>query len=107
MPKDEWGVKRVCPHCAVRFYDLRHDPLTCPSCNSTFSLESLTSVKVKALRPEKVKPEVAEIDDLVDIEADAPEIESDDDLDDEILEDDDDNVDIDEIADVGADDDEA
>lgn len=107
MPKDEWGVKRVCPHCGVRFYDLRTDPMTCPSCSSTFTIESLTSVKAKALRPEKVKPEAAEIDDLADIEADAPELETDDDLDDEILEDDDDNVDIDEIADVAAEDDEA
>jgi hypothetical protein len=106
MPKDEWGVKRVCPHCAGRFYDLRTDPMTCPVCSTTFSVESLTMAKPKALRPEKVKPEPEDIEDLPDIEADAEVIEADDDLDDEILEDDDDNVDLDDIADVAADDEE-
>ena len=106
MPKDEWGVKRVCPSCSSRFYDLRTDPMTCPSCGTTFSIESLTATKPKALRPEKVKPEPEETDDLPDIEADEP-IESDDDLDDEILEDDDDNVDLEDIADVPADDEES
>ena len=32
MPKDEWGVKRLCPHCGTRFYDLQRDPMTCPNC---------------------------------------------------------------------------
>jgi hypothetical protein len=62
--------------------------------------------KPKALRPEKVKPEPEDVDDLPDIEADPEVIEADDDLDDEILEDDDDNVDLDDIADVAADDEE-
>jgi uncharacterized protein (TIGR02300 family) len=106
MPKDEWGVKRVCPNCSSRFYDLRTDPMTCPSCGTTFALDSLTMVKPKALRPEKVKPEPEDIDDLPDIEVEAETADSDDDLDDEILEDDDDNVDLDEIADVAADDEE-
>ena len=34
MPKDEWGAKRVCPTCGTRFYDLQHDPMTCPNCGS-------------------------------------------------------------------------
>jgi uncharacterized protein (TIGR02300 family) len=67
MPKDEWGVKRVCPHCSSRFYDLRTDPMTCPVCGTTFALESLTMAKPKALRPEKVKPEPEDVDDLPDI----------------------------------------
>ena len=32
MPKPEWGVKRTCPSCGVRFYDLMKTPITCPSC---------------------------------------------------------------------------
>ena len=32
MPKEEWGVKRVCPSCSVRFYDLKKDPMLCPAC---------------------------------------------------------------------------
>lgn len=106
MPKDEWGVKRLCPNCSTRFYDLQHDPMTCPNCGTTFTVESLTLAKGKAPRPEKVKPEP------VDTEEDLPEIdtddgiEGDDELDDEILEDEEDNVDLDEIADVGTDEEE-
>ncbi len=102
MPKDEWGVKRVCPNCSSRFYDLRTDPMTCPVCGTTFALESLTAAKPKALRPEKVKPEPEDVDDLPDLEAEET-IEGDDD---EILEDDDDNVDLDDIADVAGEDEE-
>lgn len=102
MPKDEWGVKRVCPHCASRFYDLRNDPMTCPECGATFSVDSLTAAKPKAIRPEKAKPEAMDIEDLPDLDSDDDVIDSDDDMNDEILEDEEDNVDIDDIADVGS-----
>jgi hypothetical protein len=100
MPKDEWGVKRVCPTCSTRFYDLQHDPMTCPNCGSVFTVESLTAVKPKGIRPEKLKPEPVDLEDLPEIDADDDGIESDDDLDDEILEDEEDSVDLEDIADV-------
>jgi uncharacterized protein (TIGR02300 family) len=106
MPKDEWGVKRICPTCSTRFYDLRTDPMHCPNCGATFTLESLTAVKAKALRPEKAKPEPVDIEDLPEIDADDDGIETDDDLDDEILEDEEDSVDLEEIADVAPDEEE-
>lgn len=107
MPKDEWGVKRICPSCSTRFYDLRHDPMLCPNCGAQFTIESLTASKSKPLRSEKPRPQPVETDeDLPDIETDDDAIESDDDLDDEILEDEDDNVDLDEIADVASDEEE-
>lgn len=99
MPKDEWGTKRICPSCSTRFYDLRSDPMTCPSCGAAFGLDALSAVKSKAPRPEKVKPEPVDIEDLPDIESDDV-IADDDDLADDILEDEEDNVDLDEIADV-------
>jgi uncharacterized protein (TIGR02300 family) len=109
MPKDKWGVKRVCPSCATRFYDLRVDPMTCPSCGTTFTIESLTAVKARPLRPEKLKPEPVDIEDLPDIESDDDDdaIESDDDIGDEILEDEDDSVDLEDIADVAKDEEES
>jgi uncharacterized protein (TIGR02300 family) len=107
MPKDEWGVKRVCPTCSTRFYDLRTDPMTCPNCGATFTIESLTAVKAKALRPEKAKPEPVDLEDLPEIDADDEALETDDDLDDEILEDEEDNVDLDDIADVPSDEEES
>ena len=30
MPKEEWGVKRVCPTTGKRFYDLNRDPIISP-----------------------------------------------------------------------------
>ncbi len=107
MPKDEWGVKRICPTCSTRFYDLRTDPMTCPTCGAVFTLDSLTAVKAKALRPEKVKPEPVDLEDLPDLEADDEVIDSDDDLSDEILEDEEDNVDLEDITAVGPDEEEA
>lgn len=106
MPKDEWGVKRICPNCATRFYDLRNDPMTCPACAATFTLDSLTAVKAKAVRAEKIKPEPVDLEDLPDIDADEEVIADDDDLSDDILEDEEDNVDLEEIADVAADEEE-
>jgi hypothetical protein len=80
--------------------------MTCPNCGATFTIESLTAVKAKALRPEKVKPEPVDLEDLPEIETDDEALETDDDLDDEILEDEEDNVDLDEIADVPSDEEE-
>ncbi len=107
MPNEEWGVKRVCPTCATRFYDLRQDPMTCPNCQTTFTLESLTATKPKAPRPEKAKQEpVADDAEVID-DDDSETIDGDDEIADDILEDDDDdeNVDLEDIKDVAADDD--
>ncbi len=106
MPKEEWGLKRVCPSCTSRFYDLRRDPMTCPSCGATFTVESLTAVRAKVVRPEKVKPEVADVEELPELDTDDEVIDTDDDLDADILEDEEDNVDLDDLADVAADEDE-
>ena len=108
MPKDEWGVKRVCPKCSVRFYDLQKDPMTCPSCGSSFDIASLTVAKPRSVAPERASKQVAAVDDdLEDGDILVEDDDSVDDLDDELLdEDDDDNVSLDDIADVSNSDDE-
>ena len=81
--------------------------MTCPSCGATFTLESLTATKPKAPRPEKAKQEpVADDAEVID-DDDADTIDGDDEIADDILEDDDDdeNVDLEDIKDVAADDD--
>lgn len=110
MPKEEWGVKRVCPNCSTRFYDLQRDPMTCPSCGHSFSLESLSSGKGRTLvadksdaksAPEKASEADSGEDVLDDDDTDA-------DLGDDVLEDDDDdNVSLDDIADVASEDDDS
>ena len=100
MPKEEWGTKRLCPHCATRFYDLRNDPMTCPACGAEFTVESLTSGRSRSLISEKTaaadnRNELVDDEDLDD-DADSS------DLDDDLLDDDDDDGDVslDEIADM-------
>lgn len=109
MPKDEWGVKRLCPHCSTRFYDLRHDPMTCPECGHSFSLESLTQGRGRTMIPEKAASKAGklEVDDLTD-DAELEDVDDDADIDDDLLEeDDDDDVSLDDIADVATDDEES
>lgn len=108
MPKEEWGVKRVCPKCSVRFYDLQRDPMTCPSCGHSFSQESLNTGRNRTL--------VADKSDAQNKDAETTDLDTDDevlddgdvDLGDDVLDDDDDdNVSLDDIADVSSDEDES
>ncbi len=59
MNKGNWGIKRVCLHCGVRFYDLGKSPILCPNCGKEFDVEYLIKKKTK-LNDEAV---VDEIDD--------------------------------------------
>ncbi|RNF33367.1 TIGR02300 family protein [Paracoccus methylarcula] len=104
MPKEEWGTKRLCPHCATRFYDLNNDPMTCPACGSEMTVESLSEGRTKSLVSEKTSSREQKAD-LVD---DSEELDTEGgDLDDDLLEDDDDDGDVslDDIADVADDED--
>ncbi|WP_339109018.1 FYDLN acid domain-containing protein [Thioclava sp. GXIMD4216] len=106
MPKEEWGVKRLCPHCQSRFYDLNRDPMICPVCSNSFTLESVSSGRGHVLVADKTGNKQADldVDDLGDddLDDDAGDVDLDDDL---LDEDDDDNVSLDDIADVSSDDD--
>lgn len=114
MPKEEWGVKRVCPSCSVRFYDLQNDPMTCPSCAHEMTLESFTGGKSRTMKADKADAQnkdaaVAVVDDddvEVVLDDDAEDDDDDVDLGDDVLDDDDDDtVSLDELADVASDDD--
>lgn len=50
MSKPELGVKRDCPECGARFYDLNKEPAHCPKCDNEFVPESL-------LKPRKTRAE--------------------------------------------------
>lgn len=54
MPKPEWGVKRTCPSCAARYYDLNRDPIICPICGAVFDTSLVA-------RPKRLKPEIAAV----------------------------------------------
>jgi uncharacterized protein (TIGR02300 family) len=38
MAKIEWGIKRMCQACGVRFYDLQKTPIICPKCQAPYEI---------------------------------------------------------------------
>jgi uncharacterized protein (TIGR02300 family) len=58
MVKAELGTKRTCPSCAVRFYDLLKNPISCPKCGQTFIAEALLPSKgdSRVQAPAKPRP---------------------------------------------------
>ncbi|NDR58980.1 TIGR02300 family protein [Aliiruegeria sabulilitoris] len=107
MPKEEWGVKRVCPTTGKRFYDLGRDPIVSPYTGEIVQLETGNKSRV-LIKDEKDKQSAPEEEALIDDDDDL-ETDADVDLGDDVLDDDadDDNVSLDEIADVGSDEDDS
>jgi hypothetical protein len=114
MPKEEWGVKRVCPTTGKRFYDLGRIRSSAPT-RARWS----RSTPARAVAPwwpksrrnrAKAKKETEEdlvLEDDIDIDDDDDadvDIDDDDVLDDD---DDSDTVALDDLADVAADDDDS
>jgi len=89
VAKPEWGTKRICPNCGTRYYDMRKDPATCPSCNTVFDPEAL--LKSRRARPIPVE-EVKKAP--VEVEEDEAGIDTEEEAD-EVLEDAEDEVDVD------------
>ena len=116
MPKEEWGVKRLCICKKTKFYDLNMDPMTCPECGDTFTLEQLLGNKVKAPKEsapinkekeEEQEPIVDNIDEddiLLDDSSDSIPDELDETL---LEEDEEDTVSLEEITDVSSPDEES
>ncbi len=59
MSKPEWGLKRVCPSCAARFYDLNKNPILCPKCGTTYDPEALVKPRRGRLSAEEKKARLA------------------------------------------------
>ena len=117
MVKESWGKKRTCPKCDTRFYDLNKDPLICPNCEHSFSLESIMEVFKKSTKetPTKKSSEQTSNTEMEGIEAE--DIILDEDLDDNadssidlednlLEEEEDDSSPIEVITDVSKDEDE-
>src|SRR5581483_9615743 len=58
VAKVEWGMKRLCPNCGTRYYDMRRDPIVCPHCGSPFDPEAL--LKTRRTRAPAVAEPVAD-----------------------------------------------
>ncbi len=105
MPKDEWGVKRLCPTTGRRFYDLNKDPIVSPYTGEVINPTTNTASAAKAISKDQ---DTSESDDAISEEDDVLVEDADIDVDDDLLDDDDDDtVNIDDLADVPAEDDES
>jgi uncharacterized protein (TIGR02300 family) len=113
MPKEEWGVKRVCPTTGKRFYDLGRSPIVSPYTGEVVELDtgkggrSLVADKSDEKRAKAKEAEDEDVvleDDLEISDNDDADVEIEDD---DVLDDDDDSdtVALDDLADVSSEDD--
>jgi uncharacterized protein (TIGR02300 family) len=69
VSKAEWGIKRICPSCGTRYYDMRKVPPVCPSCHAPFDPEALLrSRRARPMPVDDVKKPVERDDDNLDLE---------------------------------------
>ena len=79
MAKPEWGAKRHCAACGVRFYDLNRDPIACPECGAVFTPEVIVRGKRVRVAPraDAAKAVVVDLELEDDVEAAADDEEDD------------------------------
>ena len=106
MPKEEWGVKRVCPTTGKRFYDLNKNPVVSPYTGEVVELDTSKTRMIAADAEDMSSKEnkASELD-AEDVVLDDEDVDVD--LGDDLLEEDDedDNVSLEEIADMPSEDD--
>ena len=83
MSKPEWGIKRVCPSCSIKYYDFNKSPIICPKCEFEFDPDLL--LKSRKGRSIATKTEVNEVSSDVQkeeetLEDDINSIENDEDI---------------------------
>ncbi len=61
MAKPEWGTKRICQSCAIKFYDFDRSPIVCPQCSAKFDPESLLKSR-RTRPPASAKPPLEKMD---------------------------------------------
>ncbi len=73
MSKPEWGIKRVCPSCSIKYYDFNKSPIICPKCEFEFDPDLL--LKSRKGRSIATKTEVNEV--LSDVQKEEETLEND------------------------------
>ena len=107
MPKEEWGTKRLCPTTGKRFYDLNANPIVRPYTGEVLEFDQSKNRMIEADAEDAASAKKAKSNDEVVLDDEDAEVDVD--LGDDILEDedDDDNVPLEEIADVASEDDDS
>ncbi len=106
MPKEEWGTKRICPTTGKRFFDMNRTPIVSPYTGEVVVLETTKSGRMVAerARPKVEVEEVVEDDVVLDDEDEADVDLAEDEV---LVDDDEDTVSLDDLGEVGAEDEEA
>ena len=60
VAKAEWGLKRICPSCGTRYYDMKKNPPVCPSCGTAFDPESVLRTRRGRSAPKAAAAPVVE-----------------------------------------------
>ncbi len=109
MPKEEWGIKRICPTTGKRFYDLNKNPIVSPYTGEIVEVDIAKARMIEADAEDAASAKAKENLETDDVVLDDDDENVDLDLGDDVLDDDDeeDNVSLDEIADVAAEEDES
>ena len=91
MSKPEWGIKRVCPSCSIKYYDFNKKPIICPKCEFEFDPDLLlksrkgrsiaTKTEDNVVSSDSKKEEETLEDDINSIENDENILEIDDETD--------------------------
>ena len=97
LAKPEWGLKRTCLGCGTRFYDMKKDPIVCPSCEAEF--DPLALVRPRRARAAAASQAKAKAEEKAAVPEEAVAEE------DDLLADDDDALEVDDDLDLGDDDD--
>ena len=85
MAKPEWGIKRICSSCNIKYYDFNKSPVICPACGANFDPDYYLKTKKGKNVTSKISSEndndlTSDIDNIDDIEVDSDsEVVSDDD----------------------------
>lgn len=100
MAKPELGLKRLCPSCGAKYYDLNRSPILCPKCGTQFdaglaararpaaAVEDEEDTEEEVVEVGAITPEFVSLEDAEDADGDdVPDIE-DPDIEDEAPEDD-------------------
>jgi uncharacterized protein (TIGR02300 family) len=68
VARPEFGIKRLCAQCGVKFYDLNRSPITCPKCSAVFDV---AAAPVRGGRPETARVQTREVEPVVPETGDA------------------------------------
>ena len=65
MTKADLGIKRLCPNCGTKYFDLNRSPITCPRCGTIFEANAVKP------RPQAVAKAAEVIDEPVAVSEEA------------------------------------